>query len=392
MVQPKYNPEEALQRVKLMMAYDTNKTLTENKKSINLLDEQPTTGFGLFSDAASLNSILDKCSSYANIDDEGNISFTKGNPSNTPDEWEQAATLWSTALFKKWGFVPGTDDSDETGWPQALKKMGAKGNMCDLCAVKLIYEKNNHDGADGTFASDIDEDLNSGDVKKVAGVFSQMQRRNLNVSTLPVDIAKAQNIAWWKKEFPCVFFTNSNVDNNPVADPNGSIFIKIKGSSGKKYRLYYNHQLKNEEGDKILGKKLRCKDETKTEYYESVEKKNLLEQGFDDSELNPRTPTPTGTPRPRREIPKPKPKFPPCQNGRYVLGCSSEVVRQVQECLGFMVSDQDGKFGKITQGALQKLGFAGGFTDKDVEKICKKVEEDPSLSVPDRFDEPDTNL
>jgi hypothetical protein len=31
MVQPKYNPEEALQRVKLMMSYDSKKTLTENK-------------------------------------------------------------------------------------------------------------------------------------------------------------------------------------------------------------------------------------------------------------------------------------------------------------------------------------------------------------------------
>lgn len=34
MVQPKYSPEEALQRVKLMMGYDTNKTLKENKEII----------------------------------------------------------------------------------------------------------------------------------------------------------------------------------------------------------------------------------------------------------------------------------------------------------------------------------------------------------------------
>jgi hypothetical protein len=351
------------------------------------LDEQPTTGFGLFSDAASLNSILDKCPNYANMDDEGNINFTKGNPSNSPNDWEEISTIWSTALFKKWGFIPGTNDDEEKGWPQALKKMGAKGNMCDLCAVKLIYEKNNHDGADGTFASDIDEDLNSGDVKKVAGVFSQMMRRNLNTSTLPVDIAKAQNIAWWKKEFSCIFFTNSVVDNTPKTDPNGNIYIMIKSSQGIKYRLYHNHVLKNEAGDKIMKKKLRCKDESNTEMYESVEKKNLLEQGFDDSELTPK-PSPTQTQTQRVRTQKPKPKYPPCQNGRYVLGCSSEVVRQVQECLGFMVSDQDGKFGKITQAALQKLGFAGGFTDKDVEKICKKVEADPSLGVVYSFDNP----
>ena len=34
MVQPKYSPEEALQRIKLMMEYDSSKTLTENKKVI----------------------------------------------------------------------------------------------------------------------------------------------------------------------------------------------------------------------------------------------------------------------------------------------------------------------------------------------------------------------
>lgn len=35
MVQPKYSPEEALERVKLMMKYDSSKTLNENKKVIS---------------------------------------------------------------------------------------------------------------------------------------------------------------------------------------------------------------------------------------------------------------------------------------------------------------------------------------------------------------------
>ena len=35
MVQPKYSPEEALQRIKLMMEYNTSKTLDENKKVIS---------------------------------------------------------------------------------------------------------------------------------------------------------------------------------------------------------------------------------------------------------------------------------------------------------------------------------------------------------------------
>ena len=35
MIQPKYNPQEALERVKLMMSYDMRKTLNENKKVIS---------------------------------------------------------------------------------------------------------------------------------------------------------------------------------------------------------------------------------------------------------------------------------------------------------------------------------------------------------------------
>jgi hypothetical protein len=34
MVQPQYSPQEALERVKLMMKYDTSKTLNENREII----------------------------------------------------------------------------------------------------------------------------------------------------------------------------------------------------------------------------------------------------------------------------------------------------------------------------------------------------------------------
>lgn len=42
MVQPKYSPEEALQRIKLMMEYDSSKTLDENKKVISEQYVAPT--------------------------------------------------------------------------------------------------------------------------------------------------------------------------------------------------------------------------------------------------------------------------------------------------------------------------------------------------------------
>ena len=42
MVQPKYSPHEALERIKLMMNYDSSKTLNENKKIIFEQNESGT--------------------------------------------------------------------------------------------------------------------------------------------------------------------------------------------------------------------------------------------------------------------------------------------------------------------------------------------------------------
>jgi hypothetical protein len=38
MVQPKYSPTEALNRIKLMMNYDSSNTLTENEQSLKTIN------------------------------------------------------------------------------------------------------------------------------------------------------------------------------------------------------------------------------------------------------------------------------------------------------------------------------------------------------------------
>ena len=39
MVQPKYSPTEALNKMKLMMNYDSSKTLNENEQSLKPINE-----------------------------------------------------------------------------------------------------------------------------------------------------------------------------------------------------------------------------------------------------------------------------------------------------------------------------------------------------------------
>jgi hypothetical protein len=60
-------------------------------------------------------------------------------------------------------------------------------------------------------------------------------------------------------------------------------------------------------------------------------------------------------------------KYKPC-SGTYTQGCYSDVIKQVQGCLGGLVAD--GKFGPKTNEKLKSAGFSSGFSDNDVDKIC----------------------
>jgi hypothetical protein len=71
--------------------------------------------------------------------------------------------------------------------------------------------------------------------------------------------------------------------------------------------------------------------------------------------------------------------------GNYTRGCYSDAIKQVQTCLGLV---SDGKFGPKTQAALEGAGFAGGFKDSDVDKICNVSSmPEPDLDLPTPDDE-----
>jgi hypothetical protein len=78
-----------------------------------------------------------------------------------------------------------------------------------------------------------------------------------------------------------------------------------------------------------------------------------------------------------------KQKYTPCEAGKYVRGCKSDVVKKVQACLEMPAKYNTGNFGPITQGELQKKfpDLAKGFTDKDVDVICKKTTK--TVTTPD---------
>jgi hypothetical protein len=349
MIQPKYNPKEALQRAKLMMGYDTSKTLTENVKTLKRpLNE----GADL---ATGVKNILDGCLSKPN---------EIGAPFMDNSDVDRLASNFVEAFSSAMG-------TDNDLWKKALKEMKGKGGYADLCNIAKSYEEQ----ADEDFYEGIDSDIDyDGEWSEFVAAFTAMKNRTKGQQKTKEQ--ESATISGWESKFPCVFKTNSNVEKNVRQDANLFNYILLKGNSGKKYALFYDGRMKTEDL-KLIGKKLTCNGDKPAVVSESVKKK-LAEQ-IDDSGISGGSTgiddggsTPAPSPAPRRTS-----SYTDC-TGTYKKGCKSSVITKIQGCLNddtaLNINPKlvvDGKFGNNTQNALTKKGFTT-FTDADVDKICTK--------------------
>jgi len=337
MIQPTYSPVEALNRVKLMMGYDPTKTLTENETSIKpFLTESETEN--------KLKKILNACEGRA-----------KGE--GTLDSAEIASQFNKSFEWTILGLTQGTDDSLWRAQAEIMKK----GNMDDLCNIKDYFDES----GDESFYDAIVGDLDDEEIAELLITFNKMKYRSDKETNLRVASTEQKNINNFRKAYPCVFSSFSNVDTTVPTDRNNTPYIKVKGNSGKIYALYYDGGLRTYDRAsarpvKDTGKTLKCNG--RSVVVESQEKKRLIED-FDDSGLGGGNSRPTPTPRPN---PTPRPGGYRSCSGNYKKGCKSDVIAKVQGCLGLTA---DGKYGNKTHEKLNSMGFAN-FTDADVDKIC----------------------
>ena len=378
MVQPKYSPKEALNKIKLMMNYDSSKTLTENKETIKSVISEGG------KDAA-VRAILDKCSS-------GTVDLGKARMD--VQEHIDMAALFDKAFSSAFG-------TDNKAWRDALKKMSLEGVFEDLCAISTQYlELADEELADGIDA-DIDYD---NEYTEFTTAFQKMIKRGTQ-GGLKVKNAQSSDIAYFEKTFPCIFQSNANVDQTTDTDVNKYTFIRMKSDTGKQYAVFYDGRIKTIDTPggqpvKQTGRKISCNGSKIGFIAESIEKKKSIKEQFKDSDLvgdsgvpdpdpaptatNGSTPSPTPTPKPK---PK-KNRYTDCTGkGTYKVGCKTSptgVIGQVQACLGLV---QDGRFWVKTQAALVAKGFTDGFKDADVTKICgKEVEVDTNVEDVDGED------
>lgn len=372
MVQPKYNPTEALNRIKLMMNYDSSNTLTENEQKIKSLIKEDDIDTDT---EKSVQKILSACSSRPEVE-------------GTLDAASIASAFNRSFNYRAgYGVFGGTDDAL---WREQAEKM-KKGNLDDLCNINREFE----DLGYGDFTLKLVDELDDEELAELMEAFSAMSYRTKKESKLAVASTEQKNINWFKKSFPCIFDSDANVDQKVLKNINNYVYILIKGNKGNLYQVFADGRVKTKDG-KSTGKKISCNGSKIGFIAESIQKKKTLEEQFDENELlgggNGSTPDPNPDPTP---TPRPTNRYRTC-TGTYTKGCKTEPtgpIGVVQGCLGGLVVD--GRFWNKTQDALVAKGFSNGFTDADVSKICNKttiIEPEISGETPSEIDPSNTDF
>lgn len=406
MVHPKYSPGESLRRMKLMMEYDSKKTLTENKKVVEskqrLNEAAPVpliatipwltkgvaamlgggaalgVGAGLWSEYTSADT-KDKYKLLASGCDKNDASAqqSKRETMSTQEQTKIANIFRKSFSWTLFGLnIGGGTDLDLLA--EALGLLEKTGNYGDFCKVRKIYGPK--------FDSDLIDELNESETVDVISTLELLLSKSQKGNVKARD-AETANTNWWLETFPCLEISDSFADPiNVETDRYGNTWVlvnfKIRGQV-KPFHLLNNGRIYTADTHKYTGKKVVCSGTKTTVVSESLKKKPISEQAdlgnidlvdrdLVDLDVTPNpTPNPNPTPGPT-PLPRPGSSYRDCTRF-YVKGCKSDVIKKVQGCLGGLT--QDGKFGPRTEAKLEEKfpEFSGGFRDNEVDKICSKT-------------------
>jgi len=384
MVHPKYSTEEAFERVKLMIKYDTSRTLSENKKIINEQDNNSdnlayntsipgvvggvggfiagealaglTAGaigggpvgaligvvggvvYGVIKTFMSAGDAKKKC--YTLFNSCVLMKNQIGKPTMSDDQLDKLADRLNDAMEHA-GFLNGTDE-------EAIKKVFLEINTIpDLCGLCKNYEESYNKTLYKALEWDLEDDH---EWEQYVSLPLRKACRNTRVVD-PTNGDRQKNINGnW-----C--FTDKK--DHIIKNPN----LRYNGKSWEQFVKDF----------KITAEEIEIAQKTPCPQQISP---------------NPIPPDPTP--------PKPKPKpFKECKGPVYTIGCMSDYIAKAQGCVG---STQDGKFGKNTSAALVRAGFpqyASRFTKEDVDNVICKSNPNPydpkNLKTPD-FDQARRNI
>jgi hypothetical protein len=333
MVQPKYSPEEALERVKLMMKYDTSKTLNENKSVISEQDTLTKTGIAT-SAAAGTAAAIAGGAAAANV--ATTTALGAGAYSAMGVGAALAPSLGVTAAAALGaGVIAGAG---------ALALAPLVVWYMDKDNAKVKVEKIiQYCVSDKAKIDKIERGLGEAEIRNLS---DQLYDAMKGVGTDEAAVYGAFKSLKTASDF-CALVTRFNRDYGNEGDLLEWLDDDFDQTS-EWMQIY--RPLRDIVEDTLLS----IKDETvEDDCKKNPDQAKCKKDGGGGS------------------------KYKDC-SGAYSYGCKSPAIAKVQACLGLVA---DGKFGPKTKAALKSKGFES-FTDAEIDKICGTSQPTPT---PDEF-------
>ena len=359
MVQPKYSPEEALQKIKLMMKYDSSKTLNENKEVINELDDTGRVAAGAGLAGATTGAALGATALSSAAAGAAPVTTALG-----------ASTYAATSV----GYFLGAGSATAAATLGGAAILGLAG----LALLPLAYWL-------------INKDTNSTKVKKFfemcsteAAKIAKLERKidDRTIRDMSDNINDAVNYS------TLGFMAGTDEEKlfaqfKAIQDGTASDFCALVNQYNKNYGNLYEDLDSdidsNDEWNQIFRPLRNCVEDSLL---------TVAEETQSDCKSNP-----------NQEKCKKIEKisgggYKDC-TGFYQKGCKTSPdgpIGKVQACLGGLAAD--GKFGPKTEAKLKEKfpEFVAGFRDSEIEKICAKVtpsKPDEIISISDTGEEGD---
>jgi hypothetical protein len=325
MKQPEYSPLEALERIKLMMKYDMSKTLNENKE---VIFEQPTVNVPNY------------------------VSSTT--------QALSAANTAKNAVSTATAAVPAAGTAAATGGASLLSRAAATAALANNPVGWVIGGTI----VAGTLGYWLYDSINNGmpTAKKVESFFNSCSTQDKKLKQVASDseiITAAESINGAIEGLG----TNEDTIKSAIASmSNVADLCALK----TKYDARFGNLYEDLDGDI---------DGTDWKTYVWAPMQTIIEKSLQELPVDC-----TKTPNDPKCKKTGGSKYKSC-SGTYTQGCYSEVIKQVQGCLGGLVAD--GKFGPKTNEKLKAAGFSGGFSDNDVDKICNKPDDTENVDAED---------